>query len=40
MRNNDDAAVRAANYPGADAEVGMDFSPVRTENLPEVSAIK
>ncbi|ORT98926.1 hypothetical protein D081_2291 [Anaerovibrio sp. JC8] len=37
MRNNDDAAVRAANYPGADAEVGMDFSPVRAENLPEVS---
>ena len=40
MRNNDDAAVRAANYPGADADVGADFSPVRAENLPEVSAIK
>ncbi len=40
MRNNDDAAVRAANYPGADAEVGVDFSPVRSENLPEVSVYK
>lgn len=37
LRNNDDAAVRAANYPGA-ADGGDRYSPVGGENLPEVSA--
>lgn len=37
LRNNDDAAVRAANYPGA-AGGGDMYSPVAGEGLPEVSA--
>lgn len=40
MRNNDDAAVRAANYPGADtAGDGEGVHPFRPESLPEVSAL-
>lgn len=38
MRNNDDAAVRAANYPGVENNtVGGEFSPVGGENLPAIS---
>ena len=40
MRNNDDEAVRAANYPGADAVVGDCVNPLRPETLPEVSVFK
>lgn len=38
MRNNDDAAVRAANYPGVAEQNGDAYSPVGGENLPEISA--
>lgn len=37
LRNNDDAAVRAANYPGADGG-GDTYSLVGGENLPVISA--
>lgn len=38
MRNNDDAAVRAANYPGADTVGDGDgANPLRPDSLPEVS---
>ncbi|MCR5175954.1 MAG: hypothetical protein K6C05_03795 [Anaerovibrio sp.] len=41
MRNNDDDAVRRANYPGADtAGDGDGVNPLRPETLPEISAIK
>lgn len=38
MRNNDDAAVRAANYPGAADSNGDSHSLLGGENLPEISA--
>lgn len=38
LRNNDDAAVRAANYPGVENDnVGGEFSPVGGEKLPTIS---
>lgn len=38
MRNNDDGAVRAANYPGAADNNGDSYSLLGGENLPEISA--
>lgn len=41
LRNNDDEAVRRANYPGADAAAagsGEGVNPLRAETLPEMSA--
>ena len=38
MRNNDDAAVRAANYPGVAEQNGDAYSLLGGENLPEISA--
>ena len=41
LRNNDDDAVRRANYPGADrAAEGDGVNPLRAETLPEVSAME
>ena len=39
LRNNDDDAVRRANYPGADRRNDGDgVNPLRPETLPEMSA--